>query len=333
MATVMFSLIIPIYGVEAYLDKCLQSICSQNYDKFEAILIDDGSIDGCPQICDKYVEMDPRFRVIHKQNGGIVSARQAGVAEATGDYIVCIDGDDWIHAEYLSKFEDVIKKHNPDVVCCGYTISSDENQQEITVNNEYGFYNQTDIVNKVYPMLIQKADATYFRPTLWAKAFRREPYQKYQFTDSKINVGEDGACTIPVIYHAKSLFILPDCLYYYRVNNSSITKGRKAFKWDGPEIIAQYIEKCIDIEQYDFKEQLYRKIVHELFTVVMTQFYRNEKYHDIVNDIKINLDKPVYNEAINRCRFNGSVFARMMSYSLKHRLMFPIWVLSKIKHF
>lgn len=333
MATVMFSLIVPIYGVEAYLDKCLESIRSQSCDNFEAILVDDGSPDRCPEICDEYAKMDSRFKVIHKKNGGIVSARQAGVAEATGEYIVCIDGDDWIHPEYLSRFEEAIKKHNPEVVCCGYTISDEKEEKEMPVLNRYGFYNKEDIINDIYPMLIQKSDATYFRPSIWAKAFRTELYRMYQLTDSKINMGEDGACTIPTIYHAESLVILPDCYYFYRVNNSSITKRHKAFRWDGPEVIAQHLEKNIDMDQYDFRDQLYRKIVHELFTVVMTQFYRNEKYKVIVDDIKRNLDNPIYDEAIKKCRFNGSVLAKMMEYSLRYRLMFPIWVLSRIKHF
>ena len=113
----VFSVIVPIYKIEKYLCKCVDSILANTYTNLEVILVDDGSPDKCPQICDMYAEKDKRVHVVHKKNGGLVSARQAGVEVAKGDYVFCIDGDDWISDDYFEKYYYVINwyahlKHN-----------------------------------------------------------------------------------------------------------------------------------------------------------------------------------------------------------------------------
>ena len=92
----LFSVIVPVYNVEEYLSKCIESVLGQTYTQFELILVNDGSTDNCGKICDEYAAKDRRIRVVHKENGGLVSARQKGAGEATGDYVCCLDGDDWL---------------------------------------------------------------------------------------------------------------------------------------------------------------------------------------------------------------------------------------------
>ena len=105
---IKFSVVIPVYGVENYLEKCVNSVLNQTYKNFELILVDDGSKDNCPAICDKFSQIDDRVRVIHKQNEGVVIARQQGVNISTGDYIILIDGDDYVDINYLQEFFNVI---------------------------------------------------------------------------------------------------------------------------------------------------------------------------------------------------------------------------------
>lgn len=105
-----FSVIIPVYNIEKYLRNCLDSVVSQTFEDLEIILVDDGSTDSCPYICDTYAASDSRISVIHKSNGGLISARKAGARVATADYIACVDGDDWIELNYFEKFAEVIKK-------------------------------------------------------------------------------------------------------------------------------------------------------------------------------------------------------------------------------
>ena len=99
-----YSIIVPIYKIEQYITQCIESIIHQTYKNIEIILVDDGSDDNCPVICDEYALKDDRIKVIHKENGGLVSARKAGALEATGDYICCVDGDDYIAENYIEEF-------------------------------------------------------------------------------------------------------------------------------------------------------------------------------------------------------------------------------------
>ena len=114
----LISVIIPIYNVEAYLDECVQSILSQTHKQLEIILVDDGSPDGCPAMCDAWAEKDSRIRVIHKENGGLSDARNVGIDAATGDYIAFVDSDDWIVPEMYEKMLAALKKENADICAC-----------------------------------------------------------------------------------------------------------------------------------------------------------------------------------------------------------------------
>ena len=108
----MISVIVPIFGVENYLKRCVDSIIAQTYKELEIILVDDGSPDNCPKICDEYAISDSRVKVVHKQNGGLMSARQAGLRVANGEYVTFVDGDDWIEPDMYQKIHDSVKKQN-----------------------------------------------------------------------------------------------------------------------------------------------------------------------------------------------------------------------------
>lgn len=111
-----FSVIVPVYGVEKYINKCVDSILAQSFSDFELILVNDGSLDNCPLICDMYAKKDSRVKVIHKQNGGLVSARKAGILKAGGKYVINIDGDDSITQDYFKEAYNICEKYNPDII-------------------------------------------------------------------------------------------------------------------------------------------------------------------------------------------------------------------------
>ena len=106
----LFSIIVPIYNIEKYLSRCIDSVLAQSFSDYELILVDDGSPDNCPAICDEYAKKDSRIKVIHKKNGGLVSARQAGIVEAIGDYVFHLDGDDAICPDALESAYEIICK-------------------------------------------------------------------------------------------------------------------------------------------------------------------------------------------------------------------------------
>ena len=112
----LFSIIVPVYNVEKYINKCIDSVLAQTFTDFELILVDDGSPDGCSAVCDDYAEKDSRIKVIHKQNEGLINARKSGLAIADGKYIGFVDGDDWIESDTYENFAEMIKKYEPDIV-------------------------------------------------------------------------------------------------------------------------------------------------------------------------------------------------------------------------
>ncbi len=117
---VLVSVIVPIFNIEPYIEQCIKSICDQSYRNLEIILVDDGSVDRCGEIVDQYARKDERIISIHKKNGGLVSARKAGMKASTGKYVVYVDGDDWIEANYIEELLLVIERENADVVTSGY---------------------------------------------------------------------------------------------------------------------------------------------------------------------------------------------------------------------
>ena len=270
----LFSVIVPVYNVEPYIRDCLDSILLQTYEDYEVVLIDDGSTDKSGDICEEYAKSYDKVRVIHKENGGLVSARQSGVCESHGEYCVALDSDDWIKPSYLSEFAQVISRYNPDIVCSGIELIDDNNVISMIPSMDEGYYNRSQIIQKIFPKLIQSSNAESFEPNICSKAIRRSLYEPCQLSvNMKIKNGEDSSCTIPCFYYSKSVYILKSSNYCYRYNRASMTKNLKPMPWEQQVLLTNHIKNNIDINEYDFREQLNRRICHGLFNICISQFY------------------------------------------------------------
>ena len=327
-----FSIIVPIYNVEKYLGECIESLINQTYTNFEVILVDDGSLDNSPKICDEYAKKDNRIRVIHKENGGVTCARKVGANNAIGDYIVCVDADDWVEDTYLEEFVKAIEIDNSEVICCEYCTDNGETKIYKPMSFRDGLYKREDIKKEIFPILIEDVDCRYFPNSVAVKAVKREFFVKYQnLVDEGIRIGEDAAVIKPCIYEANSLYIIKKPLYYYRYNPSSATKGKKAFNWQEPKLRGQHFEKTIDMNEFDFREQNYRMVVHALFNVAESQFNRKEKYSVIAKEIKENLKDEYYRNAIKNCKFKG-IKGTLALFALKYKAIWLIKIFNYIKH-
>lgn len=326
-----FSIVIPIYKVEDFLHKCVDSLLSQDYSNMEIILVDDGSPDRCPQICDDYAKQDNRIKVVHKVNGGLVSARQAGCEVADGDYIIAVDGDDWVADNYFETLDKIVDNYYPDIICFGAFYAYDGKYEEHKYSLKSGIYSKEEIETVVFPFLIEDSNCRYFTPSIWSKAIRKEIYINSQMSvNPRIKIGEDHAVSKPAIYEANSMYISEECLYYYRINPLSMTKNKHSFDWDGPELIGKHFEKSLPLSQMDFKQQISRNVTHNLFNVAVSQFYGSKKYVEIKKDIKINLSRAYYIEAISNCRYDKFI-GRLSKYLLKHRCVLIMFIISKIR--
>ena len=328
-----FSVIVPVFNCEKFLDELIESVLKQECDDFELIIVDDCSTDKSLRICEKYASEDRRIKILHKEkNGGSNSARKFGLEKASGEYIVCLDGDDFLDLNYLSEFNKIINKTSCDVVCCGAHYLYSKKVVDYPLKRYCGFYEKQDIVDNIFPSLIHNYDASYFPPSVWGKAFRKSLFERCQMAvDDRIKIGEDFACTIPCIANATSIYILEKCLYNYRQNMSSITKSKKPIDPNGPFYIKESLEKNINLELFDFKEQLKRKTLHELFGIVVSMFYKKQKYKITCKEINKILSIDFYRECIKTTHFRKSLRALLMLNALKHKWFFLMKIYSVIK--
>ena len=213
------SIIVPVYNVEKYIHRCIDSILAQTFTDFELILVDDGSPDNCPAICDEYAKKDSRVRVIHKPNGGVSSARNAGVDAARGEYVAFVDSDDWITFNCMEKMVAACEENHADMVLCGYVFATDKAAESpktaaqnviLTGREAVDFYGKENILN----------NTCHFRAP-WAKMIRRSIVASVPFPLDRI-YAEDAACIYLWMWQAKKVVGIADELYYYFQNPGGI---------------------------------------------------------------------------------------------------------------
>ncbi|MBR1579616.1 MAG: glycosyltransferase family 2 protein [Selenomonadaceae bacterium] len=228
----LLSIVVPVYGIERYLGRCIESIINQTYEELEIILVDDGSTDLCSELCDLYAEKDKRIRVIHKDNGGLVSARKAGLSIARGDYVGYVDGDDWVEPNFFQSLYTAMTETHADVVATGF--SRDFFSKRLCISNaiDAGVY-EGDALRDMFSKIM--SFGTFFRYGLtsyvWNKLFKREELlPKQNAVDERITVGEDAAVVYPLVLESKRVCVIDNYEYRYRQRSSSMLKSKEDFK-------------------------------------------------------------------------------------------------------
>jgi len=245
----LFSVIIPVYNIRDYLHKCLKSVLSQNFKDYELILVDDGSTDGSSSICDEYAQNDSRIRVIHKENGGVVSARNIGIKEARGEYILYVDGDDWVSENWMEVISARINSapEKPDIVVFGSTAVYNDRQIPHIINTSEGFYDKIGLETRIFPRLIddKKRDLgdAIILPAPWNKAYKRNLLEKHHCFNERINLGEDNAFVFECFLNAQSVVICKDTLYFYnKLNLNSMQSKPDTNRFKKRLRLFQYIQ-------------------------------------------------------------------------------------------
>ena len=210
----LISIIVPIYGVEAYLDKCVTSLIHQTYHHLEIILVDDGSPDNCPQLCDDWAKKDGRIKVIHKKNGGLSDARNAGMAVATGEWIAFIDSDDWIENDAFEKMYLRSQADESDVVSCGVKWVNEDDSviNEVTVSQE-------EVLDTKSAMREIIVDGK-LKQHVWNKLYKRSLIADIPFEKGKYH--EDVFWSYQVFGRAKKVSLMTESFYHYIQRSDSI---------------------------------------------------------------------------------------------------------------
>lgn len=255
MEKALISVIIPIYGVEEYLNQCIQSVVSQTYQNLEIILVDDGSQDACPRMCDMWAKKDTRIVVIHKENGGLSDARNAGMKVAIGQYIAFVDSDDWIEKEMYENMMNVLQNQNADIVECGTSYILNSKIIRRTGIPEMRLYSRKECMKE---LLSENA----FHQTVWNKLYKKECIGKIKFEVGKYN--EDEFWTYRVFNNIEKAVSLPECYYQYRQRNDSIMGNFNIKRLDALE--ARY--KRLQFIEKQYPEYLLQEKVNFVFLCI-----------------------------------------------------------------
>lgn len=222
----LISIIVPIYMIDRYVGLCIESILNQTYQNLEIILVDDGGKDRCAEICDLYKKKDSRIQVIHKMNGGLVSARKAGLQKSSGEYISYVDGDDWIGPGFIEGLYTAAVTSRADMVCAGFTRDLFSKSVSFTNALASGLYEGEKLRNLWKVML---SYGSYYRPGIstyvWNKLFSRKILLEPQSSvDNRISLGEDGAVTYPALLNCSCVAVIDNVAYHYRQREDSMLK-------------------------------------------------------------------------------------------------------------
>ncbi len=256
----MISIIVPIYKVEKYLDKCVNSIINQTYRDLEIILVDDGSPDNCPKMCDAFAEHDSRIKVVHKQNGGLMSARQAGLREATGEYIGFVDGDDWIEPDMYMLFYNAVRDYQPDMIVSEFYSDMGNELFKSRQNLSKPYFTKDEMINEIYPNMLFRPPYYNFgiNPCCWSKLYKKELLESCLYSiPTEIKIGEDTAFTYPCLIKAKSMaYINKACYHYIDSRDGSMTSSYDADMENTILIPFEILKNSFEKSGYNFSNSL-----------------------------------------------------------------------------
>ena len=255
----LISIIVPVYNVELYLNRCIESLVQQTYKYLEIILVDDGSSDECPDICDKWSEKDTRIHVIHKTNGGLSSARNAGLAVSNGEYIAFVDSDDWIHTEFIEHLYMAIKKYNVNMAACDIRYVYAENLVEERSKSLVKVYS----TEKALETLV---NGEIFRAVVWNKLYHKGLLKGEVFEVGRYH--EDEFFTYRIMAKTNNIAYVDEKLYYYFQRQGSIMNS---ISYKHLDALDAYLER---IEYFENHYPKLYKIDKMRFCTACIYFYQ-----------------------------------------------------------
>ena len=253
------SVIVPVYKTEKYLKRCVDSILCQTYSDLEVILVDDGSPDACPQICDSYQEKDARVVVLHQKNAGVSAARNAGLDHASGAYITFVDSDDYIEPNMYSSMMQTAQKYSCDVVLCDCIKEFPDHKELYTHDIRPGFYDKNQLIDEYYPHLLIMENVEY--PATISNCllvFRNDKkFSNIRYIEG-IRYSEDLLFGAQLMRQADNFFYMKgSAFYHYYMNPSSATHTFDCNKWDNYCRLYKGICNCFwNDYAFDFKRQV-----------------------------------------------------------------------------
>lgn len=322
-----FSIIVPVYKVEKYLRRCVDSILAQTFRSFEVILIDDGSPDGSGVICDEYALKDSRVKVIHQENGGCVKARHAGYRLCNGSYIVHVDSDDYIAPDMLELAAEKIHKSGVDAVLFGFRRFHESGEECCPQRVDAGLYDgeRMDVIRG--DLLLGADSGVVIHNSLWSLVMRKEVFEPYLMTVPEILYrGEDLAAVIPALNQCSAVYVLAECPYYYRVTPGSLTNSHRGDELEQAKLLADYLLEKMGAS---FGTKLSSYVLKECFEYL--SHYRGSwrAYRQEVR--KIRDERLVKHLRSAKCGEKTSFPERVAFFLLRNQMFAVLWLIWRIR--
>lgn len=293
------SVIIPVYNTEDTIKRCVHSVLNQTFVNYEIILVDDGSTDHSPYICDLY-EKRKNVKVVHKKNGGLGSARNAGIDVAAGEYVCFVDSDDYIERNYLEAMYAAVKKENVDMVISGYKLKRKKCFIDYSPQKIAGIYSGSSY----YRILLEYAKGNAFFYYSTNKLLKRSKILEYELRFSDRHCAEDMLFNAQYYRHSSSLAVIPECVYVYILENgNSLSSRRRDGFWPDMKMVYDAYQ---DIYEGFSNSRVIQNRLDELILILLrnsfSNYISNEKFslNDSRKYIKKCCDDLIVRERIHR---------------------------------
>ena len=330
MSNILFGIVVPVYNQEKYLDQCIKSVLEQEFTNYELILVNDGSTDSSGSICNNYANENKHIKVIHKENGGLVSARKAGASVTTAEYVIELDSDDYMAPGSLAYAADIIKRHSPDIISFGFvSFYEDATKKHFLPSFATGLY-QGEKLDMIKSCALFDNRKSFFKfgiaPAIWANIMRRELYVNFQHTvDNRIKMGEDVCVSFPAILNCHSLYITDFSLVNYRILSTSISHSFRKNDLEDLKFLISHFQS-IDLSIYDATNQFNVYVLYRVLCAVGNFTQHNSNYNNFLCYIK-NLDKTITKciKNIDKCTLPTK--ARFLLFMVNNKLWYFLHLL------
>lgn len=322
----LVSVIIPVYKVEKYVDRCVKSVLAQTYGNIEIILVDDGSPDRCPAICDDYANRYSNIRVVHKENGGLASARLAGFRESSGEYILFVDSDDYIHPQMVEKLVNAIQAEKAELAMCAHYRADAQGIHPQLLPYSIKCINDRERIEEDYirPLIGNSYSGINIPGFLWIRLLKRSLIQESFFGSERTYYLEDHYFDLLYGDYVETIAVVNEPLYYYCVNNASLSNCYRPNKWLMYSNLYSFYKEYIKAREIGDCQRRTNQFLLSAFCASVDNAVLSGSYKTYLTELKSIVTSPLYqndlkmveNEEIKGTYQLTRLLTRLRMYSL-----------------
>lgn len=323
----LISIIVPVYNVEKYLHKCIESILNQTYTDFELILINDGSTDKSLDICKYYSNIDSRVNVIHKENEGVSVARNVGISKSKGSWIVFVDSDDWISERYCEILLENAEREQAEMVICGYYRVCNNVIEQNNDHRDRVIYKKDEFIKKV--LNVQNGYGFVHTKIIKKSVIDRITFNK------DLKVAEDALFVLQVCENINKIIVIEESLYFYRINSQSTVRKYDPMYSDNYIKSMTYCEKYLKDKYLDNQEIVkgfYNFVSYHILLIAVNYCFNPKNNKSFFNQVRLLsnvIEDSLLKRSIKECNYNDlSISRKIALFTIKYRLYIITGIIS-----